>query len=172
VAAGQAVSESPGIGRPLLVLAILVLVVVYGSSALTSQDPLWFIPARLDEPASVTVYQSGEARKLAAGAAEYAAVVAALGDAIRGAEASARAGLSDESLRTLTQGTGSAVEIRFDRPQRLGGSHVRGRPTRMLIPLAGPFAQDPFVFLGDDKTWWAEALVSSRVPDVRGAISF
>jgi hypothetical protein len=165
------VSDSPGLGRPLLALAIVVLVVVYGSAALTSKDPLWFVPARLDEPASVTVYQAGTVRPLPAGSAEYTSVVAALGDAVRGAEASARAGLSDETLRTLTQGTGSAIELRFDRPQRLGGLQARGRPTRMLIPLAGPFAQDPFVFLGDDKTWWAEALVSPRVADVRRAIS-
>jgi hypothetical protein len=171
MAAGQAVSEAPGLGRPLLALAIVVLVVVYGSSALTSQDPLWFVPARLDEPASLTVYQAGTARPLQAGSAEYARVVAALGEAVRGADASARAGLSEDSLRTLTAGTGSALEVRFDRRQRMGGMHVRGRPTRMLIPLDGPFAQDAFVFLGDDSGWWAEALVSSHVADVRSAVS-
>jgi hypothetical protein len=41
----------------------------------------------------------------------------------------------------------------------------------MLILLAGPFAQDRFVFLGDDGGWWAEALVSSRVADVRRAVT-
>jgi hypothetical protein len=158
------------LGRPLLALAIIILAVVYGSSALTSQDPLWFVPARLDDPAAVTVYQVGQARSLPTSSTEYAAVVAALGDAVRGTEASARAGLSDETLRTLTSGPGEALEVRFDRRQRLGGAHTRGRPTRMLVALSGPFAQDPFVFLGDDTGWWAEALVSSHVADVRRAV--
>ena len=144
---------------------------VYVPSAVTSRDPLWFVPARLDEPSALIVYQLGQERTISAGSAEYSTVVMALGEAVRGSEGAARAGLSDETLHTLTQGTGAALEVRFDRPQRLGGAHTRGRPTRMLVALAGPFAQDPFVFLGDDSGWWAEALVSSRVADVRHAVT-
>jgi hypothetical protein len=156
--------------RPLLTIALVIGSVVYATAALTVQDPFWFVPARLDEPAAVTVYQAGLERPLAAGSPEYVAVVAAMGDAVRSSEASARAGLSEESQRTLLRGPGGALEVRFNRPQRLGGAHVRGHPTRLLVALAGPFAQDPFVFLGDANGWWAEALVSSRVADVRRAL--
>jgi hypothetical protein len=165
------VSQAPGLGRPLLAIAIIIFAVVYGSSAVTSEDAIWFVPARLDEPAAVTVYQAGLARPLPAGSAERAAVVEALGEAVRGTQAAARAGLSEDTLQTLTRGPGEALEVRFDRPQRLGGAHTRGRPTRMLVALAGPFGQDPYVFLGDDRGWWAEALVSPHVADVRRAVT-
>lgn len=160
---------SPGLRTPILVLGALILAIVYGVPACTAGDFFWFLPTRLDAPAEIVLYERGQARPIAPGSPAFLALEGAFQRAAEEPQSAARAGLSDVTLRALTAGDGSAVEARYARPQRIAGIHLVGRPTRLLVALSGPFSSDPYLFLGDDRGWWAEALVSPGVDLVRRA---
>lgn len=142
---------------PLLVIATFVGCVVYTTGAVGQRDPLWFWPQTLPAPVEVRVSRAGQLWRLRPGEPAYQEVTTALAEQLDRIQGVTRLGLTPETL-TRYRERETTIEVLYAQPLRLRGALDLGRPTRLLIPLSGPYSDLNVVFPGDGDALWAGAL--------------
>jgi hypothetical protein len=145
---------------PVLVILGMVGFFMYGTVALLSQDPVWFLSrASLPDPQRIVVRVDGAETVLTASAPGYDLIVEATRKALSAFStwAPGSVGLS-ESTREEYQRSGTVLELYFTEPVNFHLPFNDGEPTALLIPLEGRHAGHGYVFRGKHGRWWAGQL--------------
>ncbi|MGC9347997.1 MAG: hypothetical protein ACP5JG_07665 [Anaerolineae bacterium] len=133
------------------VLLMLVLVgglVVWWVSALTNEDPLWFLRTFKARADWITLYWEGEVQMYFPGDAGYERIMDAFAEGIAhwsGYESGVE--LSDESLETCRNQT-QLLELHFNEPVRVHTRHLYPEARDFFVPLSGTHAEWCRVFAG------------------------
>jgi hypothetical protein len=158
---------------PLLIIAGAIGLLFYGVVALISEDPLWFLGrAELPAPRHIVIRVNGEDDVLTPSSPGYDALVAAAGQAMSAFEnlAPSSAGLSEETLEEYER-QGVTLALYFDTPVDFHLPFSDGRPTALLIPIQGRYAERGYVFRGKRGKWWGGAMRMSDPRPLYDALS-
>jgi hypothetical protein len=138
-------------GKPTLLPAVLVAVLVvllfiWGGTAVAVDDALWFLSRFSADASYIDLYWDGEQVRLQPGSAGYALFNKALHEDLSRVRAYPKgAGLSEETLENL-RAEGRLVEAHYAEPVRVH-SRYRFSPSQVFyIPLNGHHASYNRVF--------------------------
>lgn len=137
--------RTPRLREPLIVLAALALVLVWGVNALTNRDPLWFWPWFQRPAAEIRVTAAGREYVFTPGTPGYERLNEALqrilsGFNIEGYEP--QIGLSEATLTEYRQGSDAlTVWARYEPPVQIHTAYFFPRADLLIIPLKGPHAE-------------------------------
>jgi hypothetical protein len=158
---------------PILVVLGSIVVFAYGTVALISQDPLWFL-TRVDLPDAkrIVIRVDGEETVLMPGSEGYAEILAATRSALTGFKnwAPGSMGLSP-STQEEYQTKGTILELYFAEPIDFHLPFNEGNPTALLMPVSGRFGGEGYVFRGRNGRWWAGQLTMSNPGPLYEAVS-
>jgi hypothetical protein len=148
---------------PILVVLGSIVVFAYGTVALISQDPLWFL-TRVDLPDAerIVIRVDGDETVLTPGSDGYAEILTASRSALTGFKnwAPGSMGLSP-STQEEYQTKGTILELYFAEPVDFHLPFSDGNPTALLMPVEGRFGAEGYVFRGKNGRWWAGQLTMS-----------
>lgn len=159
--------------RPLIVVLGAIALFMYGTVALLSQDPRWFLSrAELPDPQRIVIRVDGEETVLTADAPDYDPLVAATREALSGFKnwAPGSMGLSEATLAEY-QSQGTVIELYFAEPVDFHLPFPDGSPTALLIPIEGRHGGEGHVFRGKRGNWWAGQLTMSDPQPLIDALS-
>jgi hypothetical protein len=129
-------------------LIIVGGLVVWWVSALTNEDPLWFLRSFKPRADWITVYWEGKTQMFFPGDTGYEEIMDAFAGGIAhwsGYENSV--GLSDESLRVYRTER-HLLELHFEEPVRVHTRHLYPEARNFFVPLSGTHAEWRRVFAG------------------------
>ena len=161
--------------KMILLIAVLIAAIVYGTIGVTAQDALWFfnqLSGRVDaHPVRFLIYHDqGKLADLRPGQQGFDQLAAALHDSLaHGFERPSGIGFSDASLLDAYSRYVS-VEVFFDPPARLHSPYATGEPTQMLFPITGRHSDQSLVLLGNDGKYRSNAPVLYTVEPIRRAL--
>jgi hypothetical protein len=143
-------TKQPGLASGVVTMGMVVAILVWGITALTNEDPLWFLH-RFDARAeAITIYWDGDSYRLEPADSGYNQVMTAFDEAI-----SHPAGF-EWSVAFSQQGIENyrsrfrLVEIRFEQPVQVHTRHPYPEAATYLIPLSEThaYARRAFAFPG------------------------
>jgi hypothetical protein len=140
--------KRPSALNALLVLALIGGLLVWWVSALTNEDPLWFLRSFTAQADWITVYWDGQMTVTFPGDSEYTAMMETFAGAIKrwtGYETGV--GMSDETL-ALLRSEGRLVEVHYDQPVKVHTRHLFPEAHVFFVPLSGTHAKYQRVFSG------------------------
>lgn len=157
------------------IFAILGTIVVFGYGVITlmSEDPLWFLSrAEIPDPERIVIRVDGVETVLTTPSAGYDLIVEASRKALSSFKAWAPGsmGLSEPTLAEY-QVQGTILELYFSEPVDFHLPFDDGKPTALLIPMAGRFGGEGHVFRGRNGRWWAGQLTMSDPQPLVDALS-
>jgi hypothetical protein len=170
---GRAQSRHRSALRPLAVILGAIGLFSYGTVALLSQDPLWFLSrAEIPDPQRIVIRVDGEETVLTPSAADYDLIVGAMREALSGFKnwAPGSTGLSEATL-TEYQNHGIVLEFYFVEPVDFHLPFNDGNPTALLVPIQGRHGGEGYVFRGKHGSWWAGQLIMSNAQALNDALS-
>lgn len=159
--------------KPVLVVFGSIVLFIYGTVALLSQDPRWFLSrAEIPDPQRIVIRVDGEETELTAAESDYAPLVAATRRALSGFNnwAPGSMGLSESTL-TEYQSQGTVIELYFDEAVDFHLPFPDGNPTALLMPIEGRHGGEGYVFRGRKGRWWAGQLIMSDPQPLNDALS-
>lgn len=141
--------------RPRLMSAVttfglIALLLVWGTTTLTNEDPLWFVHRFDGDAEAIVIYWDGWSRTVEPSDSEYEAIMAAFRKAIaRPAGFEWEVALSEQSIRNY-QERFRLMEIRFAQPVQVHTRHPFPKAATFLIPLSETHARSrrTFAFTG------------------------
>lgn len=138
--------RKPALLPAVLVAVFMVLLVVWGWTAMAVEDALWFLPTFSVDASYIDLYWDGEQVHLQPASAGYALLNEALHADLSHVRAYPKgAGLSEETLENL-RAEGRLAEAHYAEPVRVH-SRYRFGPSRVFyIPLSGHHASSSRVF--------------------------
>jgi len=119
----------------LVTLVVISLIIIWGVTALTNGDPLWFLGRVRAQAQSFTIYWDGETVEVTEADPRYGPLMAAFSHSaadIAGFEW--RVALSEESI-TRYKADFRMLEVRFEEPIQLHTRHPFPKSATYLIPL-------------------------------------
>ena len=135
--------------KSLFFFALLIPLIIYFSTASTSNDPAWFQSGFADLPDRRIVYASGQSTELAPGRPGFDLLAEAVRTSLaQGVSTQSNTGLSDVSLQEA-RSRYTSLEVFFAGPVKLHAWFYTGHPTQMLFPITGRHSDWPIVFLGN-----------------------
>jgi hypothetical protein len=154
--------KRPGEANPLemlLITGLLIVGLVYGITAFSAGDALWFLPSDFNaRPISIELYYDGNATTLSPGHPTFERIVAELNqqmDTLVGYhELGLRPHALEESLERYI-----VLVLAYDEPL-----HIRSRwnipeSNQLLIPITGSWSGQNRVYLGRDGRFGSGAFV-------------
>jgi hypothetical protein len=148
-------------------MLLLGALLVYGLPALSSRNPLWFVPSLGAEPSQIVVYRDGEQQVYRPGSPGYQTLAPLCTKALREVGGLEDSGLSDETLREIRR-SGRAIEVFFPQPVTIPTSLPVGRPDQILIPLDERFQTSAVAYTANNGKYWAQGLrIRSTYDDLR-----
>lgn len=138
--------KKPALLPAVLVPVLVVILAVWGWTAMAVEDALWFLPTFSEDASYIDLYWDGEQVHLQPASAGYALLNEALHADLSHVRAYPKgAGLSEETLENL-RAEGRLVEAHYAEPVRVH-SRYRFSPSRVFyIPLSGHHASSGRVF--------------------------
>ena len=130
----------------LVTTGIVALIMVWGVTSLTNEDPLWFVH-RFDARAeSFAIYWDGSSHTVSSGDSGYGAVMDAFAAAMANPSGyEGRVGFSEES-RTTYQTRHRLLEIQFAESVQVHTRHPYTKAATFIVPLDGTHAVSRRVF--------------------------
>ena len=154
-------SRHRGVLKPVLLILGSLVLFAYGTVALLSADPLWFLSrAAVPDPERIVIRVDGDETVLSASEPGYGLVVEAVRQALSAFNnwAPGSVGLSEPAL-TEFQNRGTVLELYFAEPVDFHLPFNDGKPTALLIPIEGRHGGEGYVFRGKHDKWWAGQLI-------------
>lgn len=147
--------------KPLLVLGIIMLTIIYTVSIInTGGDWLWFQSRAVDvRPDRLRIRHYGKETFIQPGHSHYQSLANA-------AEASLsdfnntnliNLGLGENTLDYFNE-QGVLLELYYDNPVTFHASFRTGEPTQLLVPVEGRHAGNNYFFRGAKGEWWFGAM--------------
>ena len=147
-----------------------VLVAIYGTLALSAQDPMWFLTGFDERPTRVIVYRVGQRIELQVGQPGFDELAEAVRSSLaQGVSRSSGIGLSEGSLQDAYS-LNLTLEVFFDRPVKLHAGFNTDRPRQMLFPITGRHSEMSVVFLGSGNNYMSNAPVLKTVEPIRSVL--
>ena len=145
--------------EPLLIMVVFIVVVGYSIIALSTKNPMWFLPNDFTaRPDHIEVYHEGERRILSPGSADYEALTAELSEQI-----SHMAGYDEirMSPRTIENAFGeyTTVVMVYSDPIRINTQWSLGEPDRILIPVTGTNSGENKIYTGTGERYGHGGLI-------------
>ena len=138
--------RQPALLKMVMVALFVVLLIVWGMTALAVGDERWFLPVFSADAASFDLYWDGEVARLEEGSDGYVLLNEALHqDLARVQSYSNMSGLSEETLDTL-KAEGRLLVARYDEPARIHSWYAFGASKILYIPLSGYHTSQDRVF--------------------------
>ena len=157
---------------PGMLIALLGfgLAIIYGTTAFSARDPIWFTPGFDERPIRITVYRAGQPFHLQPGQAGFEELANAVQASLaQGVARPSGIGLSDESLADAYRQY-VTLEVFFDQPVKLHAWFDTGRPQQMLFPITGRHSEMSLVFLGVNGTYMSSAPVLNTTAPILEAL--
>ena len=153
--------------RMLIAVAALLVIAYYGTTALSTQDPLWFTAGFSGQPARMIAFHNGQRTEIGASHAAFADLAAAVQSSLaQGVSHASSIGYSQGSLEDAYNEY-VTLEVFFEQPVKLHATFNTGKATHMLFPLTGRHSEQPLVLLGYGGQYMANAPVLKTVEPVR-----
>jgi hypothetical protein len=154
----------------LILLVGFLLLAYYGTVALTSGDPLWFLRGFRDRPSRMIVYRMGQRTVLQPGDPGFEELAAAVKTSLAGGFAQlSNVGFSEQTLQdAYTQHL--TLEVLWNEPIELHAWFPIGRTTQMLFPITGRHAEMSIVLLGDAGHYRVGAPVLNTIEPIRESL--
>lgn len=146
--------------QPFIILAVMAVATFYLVNAFNTGDWLWFKSETVNaRPSRIIVIDHGQETLYAPGYPGYVELADAVEASLARLDNSALVdvGLSDETLADY-ESNAVIMELYFDQAIDFHTQARIGKPTQLLIPLAGRHAGNGYVFLGARGEWWLGAL--------------
>lgn len=158
------------VAKMLVAVIGFILVVAYGTVALSAQDLAWFLTGFDVRPERVAVYHDGQRTEYLSGDSDFDR----LAEAVRASLASGVArpsgiGMSADSLQDAYSQF-VTVEAFFAQPVKLHAWINTAHPTQMLFPITGRHSDQPLVFLGGSGQYLSNAPVLNSVQPLRDVL--
>lgn len=126
--------------KPLLNITMVTLFVVWGVTALTNEDPLWFLRRFDAEAERFVIYWDGTVREVDARDPGYDALMQAFSEALsRPAGYEGSVALSEASIASYRERY-RMLEVIFDDPVQIHTRHPMPEAAAYLVPLSGAHA--------------------------------
>lgn len=147
--------------EPFLTLLIIGAIIVYALNALNTGNWLWFRGTAVNDihPNRIVIVDHGQRTTLQPGHADFDMLADAASSSLSklGNTDLVAIGLSEQTLADYA--TDSVVlELYFAQPVTFNSLARTGKPTQLLIPIAGRHANGDYVFRGDRGEWWFGAV--------------
>jgi hypothetical protein len=154
----------------LILLVGFLLLAYYGTLALTSGDPLWFLHGFGDRPSRMIIYRIGQRTALRPRDPGFEELADAVNTCLAGGFARlSNVGFSEQTLQdAYTQHV--TLEVFWDLPVDLHAWFPTGRTTQMLFPITGRHAEMSIVLLGDAGHYRVGAPVLNTIEPIREAL--
>jgi hypothetical protein len=149
--------------KPLLVVGGAIVLFIYGTVALLSQDAKWFLGrAEVPEPNRIVIRVDGDETVLTPASAHYDVILVATRKTLSAFRswAPGSMGLSDRTLAEY-QTDGTILEFYFDDVVEFHLPFPDGNPTALVLPMKGRLGGEGHVFRGKNGRWWAGNLTVS-----------
>lgn len=132
---------------PLILTALVVmLLIIWGMTAIMIDDELWFLPVFSADASSIGLYWDGEQVTLEPGSDGYVLLNKALQEELAHVRSyPSTAGLSDETLASL-RAEGRLIEPHYAEPVRVHSWYAFGPSEAFYIPLSGHHAAQNRIF--------------------------
>ncbi|HEX9115605.1 MAG TPA: hypothetical protein VGA61_06020 [Anaerolineae bacterium] len=154
----------------LLIVVVGLVIVYYGTNALSAQDWIWFWRGFSEQPARIVLYREGRQTEWLPGRPGFAEVATGVVTALdQGTVRGSAMGLSEGSLEDAYKQY-TTLEVFFDHPVKLHAFVNTGHPTQMLIPLSGRHAETQVVFLGKDGKYMSNGPLLKTLEPIRTAL--
>ena len=138
--------ETPKLGSAIFTMGIIALVLVWGTTALTNEDPLWFVHRFEGEAEAITIYWDGQSTVIGRGERGYSDLMTAFGQAIaRPAGFEWEVAFSEQSIESYQQRF-RMLKVTFPQPVQVHTRHPFPRAATYLIPLNETHAYSRRVF--------------------------
>jgi hypothetical protein len=153
--------------RMLVAVVVILVAVYYGTTVISSGDPLWFTTGFAEQPARAIVHHDGQHSELRAGQPGFAELAQAVEESLNAGVAYASglgysAGSLDDAYNMFV-----SLEVFFDHPVKLHATFNTGSATQMLFPLTGRHSDQPLVLLGIRGQYLVNAPVLKTVEPIR-----
>ena len=166
-------SKHRGCIAPIVVILGSVVLFSYGTIALLSHNPRWFLSkASVPDPRRIVIRVDGEETLLVASTRGYDSVVEAIRQGVSAFKswAPGSMGLSGPTLAEF-QNHGTILELYFAEPVDFQMPFNDGNPTALLIPIEGRYGGEGHVFRGKRGRWWAGQLTMKNPQPISDALS-
>ncbi len=152
--------EKKSLWEPLVVVAVILGLIVYGVIAAVTGDMLWFRGgASVPDPSRIVIRVDGDETVLTRNSPGYDIMAGATKKALSSLANSGpvQLGLSDETIEEY-QYRFTVLELHYDEPVDFHLPFNEGKPTALLIPIEGRHAGHNYVFRGGNGEWWARPI--------------
>lgn len=149
--------------EPILIFVFVIGLLMYTVVTAITGDPKWFLGgASVPDPQRIVIRVDGEETVLTSNSIGYEIMVKATKKSLSSFQNSAPIpmGLSDETLEEYQQHS-TVVELYFDEPVDFHLAFNDRKPTALLIPIQGRYADRNWVFRGKNGVWQPGALIMS-----------
>jgi len=141
-------NRKPKLLPAVLSFVFVSLLAIWGMTALSVQDALWFLPAFSKSAAYFDLYWDGEVLRVEPSSPEYDALNQAIQEEFAHVRSyPSSAGLSDAALEDL-RAEGRLLECYFDEPAMIHSRYFYGASRTFFVPLSGHHADQHRVFNG------------------------
>jgi hypothetical protein len=140
------VNKKPALLSLILTTLFVILLIIWGMTAILVDDELWFLPVFSADASSIDLYWDGEKVSLEPGAEGYVLLNKALQEDLAHLRSYPNTvGLSDETLASL-RAEGRLVESYYAEPVRIHSWYAFGPSEVFYIPVSGHHAARNRVF--------------------------
>jgi len=151
----------------VLIIAGLIYLIVW----INTGDLLWFLPRVSDRAERIVLHDAGRTVVIEPGSPGYEAINAAVNEVLSHRLGYRREfGLSD-ATRERYYTRDRIIEVFYAQPVKLHSSYRIGKPTALLIPLEGRYADQNVVFTGADGEYWPGALTVESTEPIKKALA-
>jgi hypothetical protein len=140
------VNKKPALLPLILTASAVMLLIIWGMTAIMIDDELWFLPVFSADASSIDLYWDGDQVTLEPGTDGYALLNEALQEDLAHVRSyPSTVGLSDETLASLRV-EGRLVEPHYAEPVRVHSWYAFGPSAVFYIPVSGHHAARNRVF--------------------------
>jgi hypothetical protein len=130
----------------VIMSALVTLLLVWGVTSLTNEDPLWFLNRFDAQAEALVIYWDGEVTTLEPGDGAYAPVMAAFATAMaKPAGYEGSVAFSEANITHYREGS-RLLEVQFAEPLQVHTRHPYATAATYLVPLDGTHAYTRRVF--------------------------
>jgi hypothetical protein len=144
---------------------VFVVVVGYGIIALSTRNPVWFMPNDFSaRPTQIEVYANGERRLLSPGSAAYESLVAELNEQMGSMAGYDEVRMSPRTVENALNEYTTVVMV-YDAPIRINTQWRLGEPDRILIPITGTNSGKNKIYTGTELGYGHGGLILSDLSE-------
>ncbi len=158
--------------RWLLLFWLVFFAGIWALNSYKSQNMWWFLPWQPHiAPSRIVVWQDGHKREFTPDDPQFEPLATGVNLSVRRfySRQLQDAGIAEEEME-FYYSRGKVIEAYFDEPIRFNLPVQMDGVTQLLFPLAGPYSQENYLFIGKRGIWFVGALRVKSVDNLKDVV--